>query len=261
MAIGHSDAFSPASGTQSTGPPGQPASIRRWARVGIAAQVIFVGSWLAAASWQGPSYSVLKHSISEMYAVTAPHAMFLLIALTICGAATICFTLRSLWRALRPGGWAATVGAALLALSVAGLGNLLTPFERVACRLADPGCTTTRMISNPGGKLDDISTSVGVLLLVLAGFFLAHAMRRVPGWQAWARPARWTAVLIFALAIADIADSGLGGLFERLIGATAAAALATLAAGILRRSPSMGAPRPGHTLTAAPQQSSSAMTQ
>ncbi len=261
MAIGHSDVLSPASSIQSTGPPRQPAGIRHGARAGIAAQVLFVGSWLAAASWQGPSYSVLKHSISEMYAVTAPHAMFLLIVFTICGAATIWFTLRSVWPALRPGGWAATVGAALLALSVAGLGNLLTPYERVACRLADPGCTTARMVSNSGGKLDNALTTIGVLLLVAAGFFLAHAMRRVPGWQAWARPARWTAVLIFALTIADIADSGLSGLLERLIGATAAAAIAALAVGILRRSRNMGAPGPGHTLTAPPQQPSSAVTQ
>ncbi len=262
MTISYSDVLSPAGGTQqSTGPPRRPASIRRWARVGIAAQVIFVGSGLAAASWQGPHYSALKHSISEMYAVTAPHAMFLLIVLTVCGAATIWFTLRSVWPALRPGGWAATVGAALLALSVAGLGNLLTPFERVACRLADPGCTTARMVSNSGGKLDDIVTSIGVLLLVAAGFFLAHAMRRMPGWQAWARPVRWTAVLILAFAAADVADPGLSGLFERLVAATVAAAIAALAVGILRRSRDMGAPGPGGTLTAPSQQPSSAVTQ
>jgi hypothetical protein len=59
---------------------------------------------------------------------------------------------------------------------------------------------------------------------------------RIPGWQAWARPARWTAILILALTIADVADSGLNGLFERLVAATGAAALAALAIGILRRS-------------------------
>ena len=89
-----------------------------------------------------------------------------------------------------------------------------------------------------GGKLDDILTSIGVLLLVLAGFFLAHAMRRIPGWQEWARPTRWTAALILALTIADVLtqSSGLSGLFERLVAATGAAAIAALAAGVLRRS-------------------------
>jgi hypothetical protein len=34
--------------------------------------------------------------------------------------------------------------------------------------------------------------------------------------MAWAWPTRWTAVLILAFAAADVADSGLSGLFERL---------------------------------------------
>ncbi|WP_344277948.1 hypothetical protein [Actinomadura napierensis] len=207
--------------------------------------MIFVASWLAAASWQGPRYRVLAHSISEMYARTAPHPTFLLIVFTLCDAATILFTLRSVWPALCPGGWAATVGSVLLALSVAGLGNLLSPFERVACRMADPGCTTARMISNSGGKLDNALTSIGLLVLVLAGFFLAHAMRRIPGWQPWAWPARGTAVLFLTLGAASVMDPGLSGLFERLFAATGAAAIAALAVGILRRSRDMGGPETG----------------
>jgi hypothetical membrane protein len=262
MASGHSDALSPAAGRQLADSPRRLASIRRWARVGIAAQVLFVASWLAAASWQGPRYSVLRHSISDMYARTAPHAMFLLIVITLCGAATIGFALCSVWPALRPGGRAATVGSALLALSVAGLGDLLTPFERVACRMADPGCTTARALSNSGGKLDDAFTTIGLVLLVLAGFFLAHAMRRLPNWQAWAAPARATAVLLLAFGAAAAVSSGLSGLFERLFAAAGAAAVAALAVGILRRSRDMdGGPEPGHTLTAPPQPPSSAVTQ
>ena len=261
MASGYSGVLSSAGGVQPAGPPPRrSASIRRAAWVGIAAQVIFVASFLAAASWQGPRYSVVKHSISEMYAVTAPHAMFLVIVLTLCGAATIWFALRSVWPVLRPGGRAATVGSFLLVLSVGGLGDLLTPFERVACQMADPGCTTAKMISNSGGKLDQNLTTIGVLLLVAAGFFLAHAMRRIPSWQAWARPTRWTAVLILVLLAANIPHSGLGGLFERLLAATMAAAVAALAAGILRRSPNRASPKPDHTPAAAPQPPSPAVT-
>jgi hypothetical protein len=236
MASEYSHVLSPAGGRLTAGTPRRLAGIRRWAGVGIAAQVVFVASWLAAAAWQGPRYSVVKHSISEMYAVTAPHAVFLVVALTLCGAATIWFAVRSVWPALRPGGRAAAVGSALLALSVGGLGDLLASVERVACRMTDPGCTTARMVANPGGKVDDAVSSIGVLLFVLAAFFLAAAMRRMPGWRAWARPARWTAVLVLVLAIADVADSRLGGLFERLVAAAMAAALAALATGILRRS-------------------------
>jgi len=236
MASRYSNVLSPAGGAEPAGPPRRPKGIRLWAWVAIAAQVVFVASWLAAASWQGPRYSVLAHSISDMYAITAPHGSFLVVVFTDCGAATILFALFSVWPMLRPGGRAATVGSVLLALSAGGLGDLLSPAERLACRMADPGCTAARALSNAGGKLDDILTTGGLLLLVAAGFFLAHAMARIPGWQAWARPARWTAVLILALLAADVADSGLNGLFERLVAATGAAAIAALAVGVLRRS-------------------------
>lgn len=183
MASGDSNMLSPAVGRVSVDSPRRSASIRRWAWVGIAAQVLFVASWLLAASWQGRRYSVIAHSISDMYAVTAPHGSFLVIVFTICGAATICFALRSVWPMLRPGGWAATVSSALLALSILGLGDLLSPAERVDCRMADPGCTAARALSNSGGKLDDTLSSIGLLALVVAGLVLAAAMRRTPGWQ------------------------------------------------------------------------------
>jgi hypothetical protein len=182
--------------------------------VGITAQVVFVASWLVAATWQGARYSALKQSVSDMYARTAPHGIFLVIVLTICGAATIGFALFSVWPELRPGGRAATVGSILLALSVAGIGDLLSPFERLACRAADPGCTTAKAVSNTGGKLDGNLTAIGVVLLVLAAFFLAHAMHRLPAWRAWA---------------------------------TAAAAITALAIGILRRSRDMGGSELGVT--------------
>lgn len=220
-------------------PVRRPASVRRWARMAVAAQVLFVASWLVAASWQGPRYSVLGHSISDMYAVTAPGGQFLVDMFTFCGALTIMFAFRSAWPVLRPGGWMATAGTVLLALSVVGLGDLLSPGERLACRLADPGCTTTLQISNTGGKMDNLLTTIGVPLFILAGFFLAAAMRRTPGWHEWAWPVRLTMILVLISAIGDIVTqhNGLGGLFERLTALTAAAAITAFAIGILRRIP------------------------
>jgi hypothetical membrane protein len=162
----------------------------------LVAQVVFVASWLVAATWQGPRYSVAAHSISDLYAVTAPHGAVLVVVLMFCGAATMGFALRSVWSALRTGGWRASTGSTLLALSIAGLGDLLSPAERLACRMADPGCTATQQLSNTGGQLDNAISSLGVLLLVIAAFFVAAAMRRARGWEGWARPTRWTAVLI-----------------------------------------------------------------
>jgi hypothetical protein len=104
--------------------------------------------------------------------------------------------------------------------------------------LADPGCSAAAQLANSGGKLDAALSALGLILLVAAGFFLASAMKRVPGWRDWARPARWATVLIIALLVATVVGDvvGLGGLFERLLAATGAAGIVLLAAGVLQRS-------------------------
>lgn len=75
--------------------------MRRRAWLSLAAQVAFVVILVAAAMWQGPRYSSVTHTISDMSAVTAPYAMFLIVILTLCGAATIGFALRAVWSTLR----------------------------------------------------------------------------------------------------------------------------------------------------------------
>jgi hypothetical protein len=214
------------------------AGVRRWALVGLVAQVAFVASWLIATSWQGPHYSSLAHSISDMYAVSAPYGAFLVVVFTLCGAATILFAWLSLRPALRPAGWTAKVGSVLLALSIYGLGDLLSPLEREGCRLADPGCTEAAQLANSGGKLDLALSLVGLVLFSVAGFFLASAMKRVRGWRRWASPMRWAAILFLALLVATLLTGSVGlfGLFERLLAALGAAGIALLAAGVLRRS-------------------------
>jgi Protein of unknown function (DUF998) len=216
---------------------GRLRGLGRWAWAGLLAQLAFVVSWGLASNWQGSRYSTVAHSISDMYAETAPHAWFLIVVFTVCGAATIGFALGAVRRALRPGGWTATVGSALLAVSIVGLGDLLTPAERLACRLADPGCTTSKQIANTGGMLDNTLSTYGVLALVLAGIFLSFAMRRAATWRGWAWPTRWTMVLLFAAAFADAIGQhyGLGGLFERLIALIGAIWLGALAVAVLRR--------------------------
>jgi hypothetical membrane protein len=212
------------------------ADVRRWAWLGLVAQVVFLASTSVAVFWQGPRYSAVAHTISDMFAVTAPHGALLVVVLSLCGAATIGFAWRAVWPVLRSGGWRAVTGSILLALSIVGLGDLLSPAERLACRMADPGCTPTRQLSNTGGVLDNVISSIGLLLLVIAAFFLAAAMRRTRGWENWASPTRWTAVLIIAFAVISVLtqEAGYTGLFERLVADVGAAALAVLAIGILR---------------------------
>ncbi|MEO7125994.1 MAG: DUF998 domain-containing protein [Nakamurella sp.] len=213
------------------------AAARRWAWLALAAQAVFVATWLVAASWQGPRYSPVAHSISDLYAVTAPGGAILVVILSLCGASTIGFALRSVWPMFRAGRRWAAVGSGLLAVSIVGFGNLLSPFERLACRIADPGCTAALQLSNVGGQLDNIISSIGLLVLIIAMFLLAVAMRRTQGWASWARPTRWTAVLITIFAVATVLTqkAGYSGLFERLVAVTGAAALAMLALEILRR--------------------------
>jgi hypothetical protein len=213
------------------------ARVRRWSAAVVAANVIFVAAWLLAASWQGPRYSLTAHTISDMYARGAPGAAFLIVVFTLCGATVLLFAWRALWPSLRRAGRPAAVGVTLLAASIFGLGDLLTPFEREGCRLADPGCTSAAQLATTGGTLDAVLSTAGVAALVAAGFFLAAAMARLPQWQSWARWTRWaTAGIIAAFAADGLAGpAGLSGLFERLLAVAGAAAIAVLGAGVRRR--------------------------
>jgi hypothetical protein len=154
----------------------------------------------------------------------------------LCGAAAILFAWLSLGPALRAAGWRASVGSVLLALSIFGLGDLLSPFEREGCRLADRGCTAGAQLANSGGKLDTALSILGVVLFVMAGFFLASAMKRLAGWRRLARPARWVAVSFLVLFVASVVGTAvdLGGLFQRLLAALGAVGIALLAAGVLQ---------------------------
>jgi hypothetical protein len=211
------------------------AMIRRTAQLAAVAQVVFVASFLIAATWQGPRYDPMTQSISDMYAVTAPYAAFLVVAFTLCGLVTVLFAALSVWPTLRNAGWPSAVGAALLGLSIAGLGDLLSPFEQLACRMADPGCTATAQAANAGGALDNNLSFFGIVLFAIAPFFIAEAFRRLPEWKAWAWPARLAGFTFIALFVMDIvvyALNGPQGLFERLLATCAAAIIWVFAWGI-----------------------------
>lgn len=155
--------------------------MRTWAWAGFTAQILFVVGWLVAGLWQGAGYRALAHTISDRYAVTVPYGVFPVVLLTLCGLATVLFALLSVRPVLRRAGWTAVVGSVLLALSIYGLGDLLSPFEREACRIADPGCTGADQLSNLGGRLDALLSTIGIFAFLAAAFFLAAGMRRTPG--------------------------------------------------------------------------------
>lgn len=197
---------------------------RMVAPAGVAAQVIFTGYWLLAPLWQGPRYSVAAHSISDMYAVTAPLGAIMVTVVTLCGAATLAAVVLTILPAVRATGWTGRLGAALLGLSIFGLGDLLTPAERLACRLADPGCAPDTQLANAGGRLDATLSTIGIVLLIAAGFVLATSTRRLPGWRT-ASVALYalSSLLLAVLVLAGVLPSTVSGLVERalaLVGAT-----------------------------------------
>ena len=216
---------------------GMSRAIRPLSIAAFVAQVVFVLAWLLGPLWQGPHYSVLAHSISDMYAVTAPGALVFVVVFTVTGVVTILFALITVWRTFREAGWTAVVGSILLALSIFGLGDLLTAFERLACRLADAGCTASSQLANTGGKLDTILSTVGVALFIAAAVFLSVAMAKTSGWRSWVWPTRAVAAAVLAVFFTDgaLTGSGLGGLLERVLAALGALAIVLLALEIARR--------------------------
>jgi hypothetical protein len=214
----------------------------RWAWVAAIAQALFVVSALIAQAWQGPRYSAVSDTISDMYAVTAPAGLLLAVVLTLCGIATVLFAALSVWPTLRPAGWTAAVGSILLGLSIYGLGDALSPFEREACRIADPGCTAADQMDNLGGRLDSILSSIGILCFVAAAFFLAAAMKRTPGWERTARAARWVGAgfVLLILVYAATESAGVAGLTERVLAVFGAAAIAALAIRVARTRVTVG---------------------
>lgn len=213
------------------------SGIRGLARLVVIANIVFVLAWQVAVVWQGPNYSFTAHSISDMYSQGAPGAWFLIGTFTLCGAVVILFAFWSLWPSIREAGWPARVAAILLALSIFGLGDLLSVFEQQACRLADAGCTAEAQAANFGGAADASLSTFGGFALAACGFFLAVAMKRLPRWRSWSRPTLISAIVFVALLLLDGALGGInyGGLGERLLAFGGALGIAALGVGVLRR--------------------------
>ncbi|MFC1420917.1 DUF998 domain-containing protein [Streptacidiphilus cavernicola] len=218
--------------------------MRRWSWAVLVAHVAFTLSWLLAAAWQGPRYSVFSQTISDMYADGAPGAWFLIVVFTLSGVTAVLFARAALWPALRQAGAPAKAAAILLALSIFGLGDLLSPFEREGCRIAAPGCTSDLQTATAGGAMDAVLSTLGVAALIAAGFCLASAMKRLPQWSAYTRTTIRATVAMIALFVLDGAtrSAGLSGLFERLIALGGAAAFIALARLVLHSAPRRSLP-------------------
>jgi len=85
---------------------GRPADRRllAWGVIGLVAQVAFTAGWVIAETWQGPSYSPVRYTISDLQAAIAPHAWFPVACFAVGGLGTIGFAAFGLRPALATAG-------------------------------------------------------------------------------------------------------------------------------------------------------------
>ena len=150
-----------------------------WGVVGLIAQAAFTAGWLIADTWQGPRYSPVKYTISDLQAATAPHAWFPIACFAVGGLGTFGFAVFGLRPALAGAGKVAAYAPWMLACSALALGN---SFPLIPCRLADPGCTAHHQLFSPGGLTDAIVASIAFLVLACTPFPLWRRLRVLPEW-------------------------------------------------------------------------------
>jgi Protein of unknown function (DUF998) len=133
-----------------------------WGAVGLIAQSAFMAGWLIAETWQGPRYSVVADTISDMQAATAPRVWFIVTCFAIGGVGTFCFAVFGLRPALAAG---RETPRAVWMLALAGLaiGN---SFPLVPCELPAAGCTAHQQLYSPGGLTDAVLATAAFLVLV-----------------------------------------------------------------------------------------------
>lgn len=194
--------------------------LRAWGVLGVIAQVAFVAGWLIAETWQGPHYSVVTDTISDMEAVTAPHAWFPIACFAVGGAGTFCFAVFGLRPALAGAGRTAAYGPWLLALAGLAVGN---PFPLIPCELPAPGCTAHQQLYSPGGMTDAIVATAALLVLAFTPRPLWERMKVLPEWRRL-RPVMTTArvacpLCFILLSVASLAGTA-AGLAERALAAS-----------------------------------------
>ena len=183
----------------------------------VAGVVVFNLGWLIVGALQGGGYSVAKHDVSDLAALTAQYAWVMLIAQGIAGTLIILFALFALLPALAVPGRGPALGAWLLAASLIGLDTLSDAFFRLDCRAADPGCTAAAAASSWHGRVHLGVALVSGIATIALPFALAPRMRRADGWHDLARPTVLAGSLLVAILAVYVAFEGRtgGGYLQR----------------------------------------------
>lgn len=213
-----------------------------WGVVGVMAQVTFTAGWVVTELWQGPRYSPINDTISDMQASTAPHVWFPVASFALAAVATFAFAVFGLRPALAGAGKRARFAPWMLACSALALGN---SFPLIPCRLSDPGCTPSFQLNSPGGLTDAIVSGLAFFVMVITPFPLWRRLATLPGWQRL-RPVLLAAtvigpILYVLLAISsNEASMPALGLIERVLATTCALWISALAVNLIiesRREP------------------------
>lgn len=166
-----------------------------WGVVGVIAQLVFTAGWVVSEAWQGPHYSLVNDTISDMQARTAPNVWFPVACFALAGIGTFCFAVFGLRPALAKAGTVAWYAPWLLACAALALGN---SFPLIPCQLSNPGCTALYQANSPGGMTDSIVSGLAFLVLVIIPFPLWRRLAVEPQWR------RLRPVIIGALVVGPI---------------------------------------------------------
>ena len=222
--------------------PGRPGDGRllAWGVAGLAAQAAFMAGWLIAETWQGPRYSPVNDTISDLQAATAPHAWFPIACFALGGLGTFGFAVFGLRPALAGAGQEAWYAPWMLACAALALGN---SFPLIPCQLADPGCTAHHQLLSPGGLTDAVVATIAFLVLAFTPFPLWRRLKVLPQWQPL-KPvmiaARVTGPACFLLLAISSNTGTAQGLMERILATNCVLWMSTLAATLIsvsRRAP------------------------
>jgi len=207
-----------------------------WGVVGLLAQIVFTAGWVIAETWQGPRYSPVSNTISDLQAATAPHVWFPIACFAVAGVGTFGFAVFGLRPALRAAGNSAWFAPWMLALAGLAIGN---SFPLIPCQLSDPACTPAYQLGSTGGLTDAIVSGVAFLVLVITPFPMSRRLAANPRWR------RLKPIMIGALISGPACYALLAlssslpampaiGLIERLLALSCSAWISALAINLVR---------------------------
>jgi hypothetical membrane protein len=201
--------------------------------LGVVSQILFMAGWLIPESWQPESYSIVRDTISDLMARTAPHAEVPVIVLIAGGIGTMLFALLGLRPALRAAGRTAFYAPWMLAASALGFGNVLS-FLQLPCQSG--ACGTHAAASTFAGAQDVIGGVIVITLLAISPFPMSRRLKETPGWQRLAVPSLLTGVAIMAsyIAFGLHSTAAVHGLLERAVATIGSGWTAVLAVNLIR---------------------------